>query len=90
MYKIFACKRTGHYSGGLALIAANTAEEAFLKFHQHPNYKYMLDYLDCITHYYTEDITKCDSDYYKRADWFEVPNLQTNDPNFILENGYTE
>ena len=27
--KVFACKRYGGYSGGLAVVAANSAEEAF-------------------------------------------------------------
>ena len=33
MIKVFMCKRDGGYSGGLAIVAANTKDEAFEVFH---------------------------------------------------------
>ena len=41
---------------------------------------------------YTNDVTKCDGFYYKRADWFELPMLTANvdKPQVLIENGYTE
>lgn len=90
--KVFMCKRNGGYSGGLAVVAANTKEEAFDVFHSSKDYCYMVDHSDCDTGYYTEDLSRCDSFYYRREDWFEIPILTADTivPKIIEECGYTE
>lgn len=90
--KVFACKRGGGYSGGLAIVAANNKEEAFNIFASHEDYNWILNNLDEETGEYTNDVTKCDGFYYKRADWFELPILTANvdKPQVLIENGYTE
>lgn len=90
--KVFMCKRRGGYSGGLAVVAANTRDEAFEVFHSSKDHEWMLDNMDFETGLFTIDITRCDSDYYKREDWFEVPFLtaDTITPRLIEEGGYTE
>lgn len=89
--KVFMCKRNGSYSGGLAIVAANSKEEAFRVFHEDPDYEYYVDNTDK-DGYYTEDLDKCDSNTYPRADWFECPLLTANvdKPQVIEEHGYTE
>lgn len=90
--KVFACKRDGGYSGGVAIVAANSAEEAFAVFHQDINYDWMLDNMDMETGEYTSDVNRCDSYYYQRKNWFELPMLTANveQPSIIIEDGYTE
>ncbi len=90
--KVFACKRVSGYSGGLAIVAANSAEEAFNVFHSSEKYDWMLDHLDTDSGEYTSDTNKCESYYYKRKDWFELPMLIANveQPCIIVEDGYTE
>ena len=52
----------------------------------------MLDHLDQDSFEYISDINRCDSYYYKRKDWFELPMLTANveQPQIIVEDGYTE
>lgn len=81
--KVWINYREGSYSGGILLVAANTAEEAHRTFHDDPNLGYMWDttydgYID---------------DYYYRADgWKEMPNMTSNvdKPQVLAEGGYTE
>lgn len=86
------CKRDGVFSGGLAVVAANTRDEAFEVFHTSREYGYMIDCSDYETGEYTEDITRCDSLYYKREDWFEVPCLTADTlvQKLIAEAGHSE
>lgn len=90
--KVFMCKRVGGYSGGLAVVAANTKEEAFEVFHSQERYGYMVDHSDIDTGEYTEDLSRCNSYYYRREHWFEVPILTADTiiPRVIEEGGYTE
>lgn len=90
--KVFMCKREGCFSGGLAVVAANTKDEAFEVFHSSSGYEYMVDHSDVETGRYTEDLARCNSFYYRREDWFEVPilNADTIIPRVIEEGGYTE
>lgn len=90
--KVFMCKRDGGYSGGLAVVAANTKEEAFEVFHSSKGYEWMADCSDIETGEYTEDLSRCNSYYYRREDWFEVPILTADTivPKVIEEGGYTE
>lgn len=90
--KVFACERTGSYSGGLAIVAANSKEEAFIVFHTDSRYDWMLDNQDIETGEFTSDINRCNSYYYKREDWFELPILtaDVDTPCIIIEDGYSE
>lgn len=90
--KVFMCKRDGGYSGGLAVVAANTKEEAFKVFHSSKCYEYMVDHSDIETGEYTKDLSRCNGFYYRREDWFEVPILTADTivPKVIEEGGYTE
>ena len=90
--KVFICKRHGGYSGGLAVVAANTRDEAFEVLHSHKDYEWMLDNVDFKTECVTNDIKRSDSYYYRREDWYEVSNLtaDTMIPRIIAEGGHTE
>ena len=89
--KLYICHRQGSYSGGLAVVAANSPKEAFEVFHNDNNFEWMLDCSD-ENGDYTEDITKVESYYYKRANWREFPNVVANvdTPQILAECGYTE
>ena len=87
--KVFMCQRQGGYSGGLAVVAANSAEEAFKTFF---DYDWMVDKYDVDTCEFTDDCTKWRSDYYPIEEWFECKVLTANvaKPCVIMEDGYTE
>lgn len=89
--KVFMCKRVGDYSGGLAVVAANSCEEAYIVFHTDKRYKWALEYFDEDGNY-SEDPLVVNSREYPRESWFEVPSLVANvdKPMVIDENGYTE
>lgn len=93
--KVFMCQRQMDYSGGLAVVAANSAEEAFKVFFEDEDYDWMVKKwirTDEYTKEYTEDSTKWRSDYYPIEKWFECKVLTANvdKPCVIMENGYTE
>lgn len=85
------CQRRSGYSGGLAVVAANSIEEAIKTFFEDPDYDWMVDKSD---EYYnqTDDFTKWDSDYYPLEKWFECKVLTANvdKPCVIMEDGYSE
>lgn len=89
--KVFMCKRCGGYSGGLAVVAANSCEEAYIVFHTDKRYNWMLDCFDEDGNY-SEDPLIVGSYYYPKENWFEVPSLVANvdEPMVINEGGYTE
>lgn len=80
--KVFMCYRSGTHSGGLAVVAANSREEAFDVFHHNGGNKWMLYTVNGIP----------ESIYYKRNGWFEVPILSADTivQKVIAEGGYTE
>lgn len=93
--KVWMCKRTddfGGYSGGLAVVAANSKEEAFKIFFEDMNYTWMVNKIDVETGDYFEDYTKWKSYYYPLERWFECKELTANvdKPCVIMEDGYTE
>ena len=90
--KVFMCQREGGYSGGLAVVAANSQEEAFKTFFEDKDYDCMVD--KCINKFtceHTDDYTKWRSDYYPLEKWFECKVLTANldKPRVIMEDGYT-
>jgi hypothetical protein len=89
--KVFMCKRCGDYSGGLAVVAANSCKEAYIVFHTDKRYKWALEYFDEDGNY-SEDPLVVNSYYYPKENWFEVPSLVANvdKPMVINEGGYTE
>lgn len=86
------CQREGGYGGGLAVVAANSAEEAFKVFFEDGHYDWMVNKYDANTHALTDDFTKWRSDYYPIDEWFEckVLTANVNKPCVIMEDGYTE
>ena len=90
--KVFGCKRSGGYSGGLIIVAANSLDEAFETFAKDDRYEWMIEWFDFDTDTVIEDVTKVDSNTYPRDDWYEIPELEANvdSPRVISEGGYTE
>jgi hypothetical protein len=90
--KVFMCKRVGGYGGGLAVVAANSAEEAFKTFFEDEDYDWMVRKFDVHTHEFTDDFTKWRSEYYPIELWFECKRLTANvdQPCVIMEDGYVE
>ena len=90
--KVFMCERQGGYSGGLAIVAAKSKEEAFKTFFEDEDYDWMVDKYDASTYEYIDDFTKWRSDYYPTEKWFECKHLTANVdiPCVIAESGYTE
>lgn len=80
--KVWVNYRIGGYSGGMILVAANSAEEALQAFHDDPDMKWMWDEWEgCIAEH-----------YYAAAGWRELPNVVANvdKPQVLAEAGYTE
>ena len=90
--KVFGCKRSGGYSGGLIIVAANSLNEAFETFAKNNRYEWMIDWYDFDTSEIIEDVTKVNSNTYPRDNWFEMPELVANvdSPRVLSEDGYTE
>ena len=89
--KVFMCQRQGGYSGGLAVVAASSVEEAFKTFFEDEDYDWMV--YKCDEDYNpTDDFTKWRSDYYPIENWFECKVLTANvdKPCVIMEDGYTD
>lgn len=86
------CKRQGGYGGGLAVVAANSTEEAFKTFFEDEDYDCMVDKFDIYAHKFTDDFTKWHSYYYPKDEWFECKVLTANvaKPCVIMEDGHTE
>lgn len=91
--KVFICKMVEDYQGGLAVVAANTKEEAFETFFSdRDTVWWLLDRIDRETGQYTDDVTRCDSKFYPRADWQEIPILEADTivPRIIAESHHIE
>jgi hypothetical protein len=96
--KVWMCRRSdGYYgySGGLAVVAANSKEEAFKIFFEDKDYDWMVNkwtHTDDYTEEYTDDYTKWRSEFYPIEKWFECKILTANvdRPRVIMEDGYTE
>ena len=80
--KVFINVRSGSYSGGMILVAANTKEEAIKAFREDEDYDWMWDEMEdgIYDMYYGED------------GWMESTVLTANvdTPQVIAENGYSE
>lgn len=78
--KVWMCKREQGYSGGLAVVAANSKDEAFRVYHSHKEHSWEYnEYND-------------DGFCYPKDNWFECELLTANveEPCVIAEDGYTE
>ena len=84
--KVFANYRDGGYSGGMILVAANSAEEAHKAFHDDEKLKWMWDNISWENPPYVED------NYYHPYGWKEMPMLEAHvdKPQVLAEAGYTE
>lgn len=82
--KVWINRRSGGYSGGMILVAANSAEEAHKAFHDTPEYCNMWTS-------FPEDGYISDAYYYPDG-WEEMPMLEANvdKPQVLAEEGYTE
>lgn len=90
--KVFMCQRQDRFCGGLAVVAANSAEEAFKTFFEDNNHDWMVEKYDEYTYKYTDDCTKWRSYEYPIDKWFELEVLtaNVNIPCVIMEDGYSE
>lgn len=90
--KVFMCRRSGGYSGGLIVVASNSKEEAFEVFANSDKYGWMVNKFDFETCEFVEEPSLWHSYDYPRDMFFEVPNLIANvdEPCVIEECGYTE
>lgn len=91
--KVFMCIRQSSYGGGLAVVAANSVEEAFKTIFEDEDYDWMVEKYDVHTHEFTDDFTKWRSpEFYPLEKWFECKVLTANvdKPCVIMEDGYTE
>lgn len=84
--KVWINKRTGGYSGGMILVAANSAEEAHKAFHAYPDLYWMWDNITWDTPPYVLD------HYYLPENWEEMPMIEAkvDNPQVLVESGYTE
>lgn len=84
--KVWVNHRRGGYSGGMMLVAANTAEEAHEVFHADERFNYMW------TDWSLEDPTCISDEYYEPDGWKLMPLLEANvdKPQVLAEAGYSE
>ena len=84
--KVFANYRSGGYSGGVILVAANSAEEAHKAFHENEYLKWMWNDINWENPPYVEDL------YYKPDGWKEMPMLEAHvdKPQVLTEAGHSE
>lgn len=75
--KVFACRKSEWYSGGLAIVAANSAEEAYIV---------LCEYFKGIIE---DTIISWD---YPKDKWFELPLLcaDVDTPQVIINEEYSE
>ena len=90
--KVFGAKRTGGWSGGVILVAANSVEEAIVTASKNPEIGYMFHWEDEYFDSHVGDFVFFSSDYYPKESWKEIENLMWNgdEPKVIIEDGYTE
>lgn len=84
--KVYVNYRDGSYSGGMMLVAANSAEEAHKTFHADKRFGYMWDVWSW------EDPPYVLDEYYKPDNWELIPMLEAHvdKPQVLAEAGYTE
>lgn len=88
--KVFINKRNGGYLGGLAIVAANSAEEAHKIFcFNHPFSNFFDAEDNCCS---KENAVSWECFDYEADRWKEVPYLTADvtEPCLIEEDGYTE
>lgn len=90
--KVFINKREGLYSGGIIIVAANTAEEAQrILLSAFPDEFCMLDKDGDMCYEEAECITK-EHWYYKKENWTELYGVNSifEVPTFLAEDGHSE
>lgn len=82
--KIFINKRCGGYSGGLLVVAADTAEQATAAVLADKKYKYLIDDFG--------EVPVLDDSCYREANWQELCGVYAHyaEPTVLAEDGYTE
>lgn len=83
--KVFINKRCGGYSGGLLVVAADTAEQATQAVLELDEYYYLVDDHIC-------GIKTLGSWFYDERGWQELPGVYAHyeKPTVLAEDGYTE
>lgn len=87
--KVFINKRSGGYSGGLIVVAANSAEEAHKVFHETAE-EFGLDWL--FDKYKDDDGSPVEYDYfYQKENWSELEGVTASgEPRILAEDGHSE
>ena len=90
--KVFGAKRSGGYSGGVILVAADSLEEAVLTASKDPLFEWRFDWLDEDYKSHDGDLKYFHSCYYPLENWKEIDGLtwSGDKPVVIIEGGYTE
>lgn len=90
--KVWINKRTREYSGGMIIVAANTAEEAQqILLQSNPSDTWMVD-KDGYVCFEKEECVIIENDHYELMNWQELPHVHADFevPTFIAEDGYSE
>lgn len=90
--KVWINKRTRKYSGGMVIVAANTAEEAQqILLQSTPSDTHMID-KDGYECFDKEECVTIENEHYEFKDWQELPHVHADFevPTFIAEDGYSE
>lgn len=87
--KVWVNKMVGPYAGGLAIVAANSEEEASKTLAEYGQTEHLFDWYDNENMQSCFDSSKVDSPYFPRDNWRELHNVaaHTNKPK-VLEVGY--
>lgn len=80
------------YTGGIAIVAANSPEEAHEVMAKDARFSYMFSMWDDINNEIIDDPKDYINDYYPKDKWELLLNVTTNidEPRVICEEGYTE
>ena len=82
---LFACKRSGGYSGGLIVVAAHDIEEAYELYEEYGEEEHLISFYDN-----GEEVLE--DNEYPRQKWYQIPDItvECDSPRVIDEDGRTE
>lgn len=80
------------YTGGIAVVAANSPEEAHLVMAKDARFSYMFEMWDDNTNEIIDDPANYINIYYPKEGWEPLTNVTTDieEPRVLCEDGYTE
>lgn len=87
--KVWVNKMVGPYAGGLAIVAAESEDEASKVLAEYRHTEHLFDWYDEENGYGYKDSSTVDSSYFPRDNWRRLPNVTafTCIPN-VIEVGY--